>query len=129
VATYGERALIFLRGCYSHAVVKKPFDRILAVSDEPSSIVAPTPQEVRVAAHAMAAVPGESLYGRVDLLDDDEGQPRVSEVELIEPGLYLSLHEPARKAFADAVERELELIRNPRRSDGLPVVSCLDPRC
>lgn len=110
VASYGERALIFLRGRYSHAVVKKPFDRVLAIGDEPSSVVEATPQEVLVASRAIAAVPGLPLYARVDLLDDDEGQPRVSEVELIEPGLYLGVHEPARRAFADAIERELELI-------------------
>ncbi len=110
VESYGERALIFLRGRYSHAVVKKPFDRILAVSDERSSAVEATPQEVHVATQAIAAVPGEPLYARVDLLNDDAGQPCVSELELIEPGLYLAVHEPARRTFADAIERELELV-------------------
>ncbi len=40
VASYGERALIFLGGRYSHAVVKKPFDRVLAITEEPSSVEA-----------------------------------------------------------------------------------------
>ena len=109
VASYGERALIFLDGRYSHAVVKKPFDRVLAIGDEPSSVVQATREEIEVASQAMAAVPGAPLYGRVDLLNDDAGQPRVSEVELIEPGLYLGVYEPAQRAFADAIERELEI--------------------
>ncbi len=110
VATYRERALIFLSGRYSHAVVKKPFDRVLAVSDELSSVVEPTREELHAAGLAMAALPSAPLYARVDLLNDDEGHPRISEVELIEPGLYLSVYEPALQAFADVIERELELI-------------------
>jgi glutathione synthase/RimK-type ligase-like ATP-grasp enzyme len=110
VVAYGERALIFLNGRFSHAVVKKPFDRILVVGHEPSSVVEATGEEINVATQAMAAVPGRPIYARVDLLNDGEGHPRVSEVELIEPGLYLSVYEPARRAFADAVEGELELI-------------------
>jgi glutathione synthase/RimK-type ligase-like ATP-grasp enzyme len=109
VVSYGERALIFLRGRFSHAAVKKPFDRILAVNSEPSSYVEATPGEIAVAAHAVAAVPGAPLYARVDLINDDEGSVRVSELELIEPTLYFALHEPARLEFAAAVERELAL--------------------
>jgi hypothetical protein len=33
------------------------------------------------------------LYGRVDLVPDDEGRPMVMEIELIEPSLFL-LQEP-----------------------------------
>ena len=42
VATYGERALIFFDGRYSHAVVKKPFDTVLVVGDAPSSLTQAT---------------------------------------------------------------------------------------
>jgi len=108
VASYGERALIFLSGRFSHAVVKKPFDQTLVVGDEPSLIVEATRDELDVARRALAAVPGEPLYARVDLLNDDDWQPRVSELELIEPGLYLSLCKSAPAAFAEAVVGELE---------------------
>jgi glutathione synthase/RimK-type ligase-like ATP-grasp enzyme len=107
VVTYGERALIFFDGRYSHAVVKKPFDTILVVGDAPSSLAQAAPVELAVAAKALAAVPGRPLYARVDLLRDDENRVCVNEVELIEPGLYLGVYEPARRHFADAVVREL----------------------
>ncbi len=110
VVSYGERALIVICSRYSHAAVKKPFDRILAVSSEPSSYVEATREEIAVAIEAVEAVPGEPLYARVDLLKDDDGRVRVSEVELIEPTLYFALHEPARRELADAIERELELV-------------------
>jgi hypothetical protein len=109
VVGYGERALMFFGGRYSHAVVKKPFDSDYAISDEPSTWVQATPREIAVATRAVAAVPAPTLYARVDLLRDAEGQPRVSELELIEPALYLAVHEPAREAFADSVERELAI--------------------
>ena len=79
------------------------------MNSEPSSYVEATPGEIEVAAHAVAAVPGAPLYARVDLINDDEGSVRVSELELIEPTLYFALHEPARLEFAAAVERELAL--------------------
>jgi glutathione synthase/RimK-type ligase-like ATP-grasp enzyme len=110
VQAYGERALIFLDGRYSHAVVKKPFDTVLAISDAESSLVEATPEEVAVATRALEAVPGETLYARVDLLRDDSQNARVSEVELIEPALYLAVRESAGQTFADAVERRLQTV-------------------
>jgi glutathione synthase/RimK-type ligase-like ATP-grasp enzyme len=107
VVDWGERALIFFRGEYSHAVVKKPFDTVLVVGTR-SSLVEPEREELDIAARALAAVPGPLLYARVDLLRDDEYRLCVNEVELIEPGLYLGVHEPARRHFADAVEHELQ---------------------
>ncbi|HZY97287.1 MAG TPA: hypothetical protein VFE35_09305 [Candidatus Cybelea sp.] len=107
VVTHGERALIFLDGRFSHAVVKKPFDTALAIRDARSALVSAAPDELSVASKALAAVPGAPLYARVDLIHDLELNARVSEVELIEPGLYLGAHVPASITFADAIEREL----------------------
>lgn len=114
VVTYGERALIFFERRYSHAVVKKPFDTVLAISDARSSLVEPTQQEIAVATAALEAVPGEPIYARVDLLRD-ERDIFVSEVELIEPALYLSVCESARGDFADAIERQLHATMEAKR--------------
>jgi hypothetical protein len=119
VVSYGERALVFFHGRYSHAVVKKPFDRVLVVGDMPSLAVEATSEEIDVASKTLAAVGGRPLYARIDLLRDTDANVCVSEVELIEPGLYLAVHEPARADFADAIERELEADRGE-----FPVVSC-----
>lgn len=113
VAEHGERALVFFDGRFSHAVRKKPFDTKLAI-DAGSPRVDASDQEVAVARAAIDAAPGKTLYARVDLLRDDDGHACVNEVELIEPALYLSAYEPARVAFADAVERELEAIGSQR---------------
>ena len=125
VETYGERALMFFEGRYSHAVVKKPFDTVLLVSDEQSSVVEPTAEELDVAAQAIAAIPGRTLYARIDLLHDDDGNALISEVEVIEPGLYLGVYEPARTLFADAIERELETFPSFHRVPPLDRQDCL----
>jgi glutathione synthase/RimK-type ligase-like ATP-grasp enzyme len=109
VVDYGERALMFFGGRYSHAVVKKPFDGDFAISDEPSTRTQATAREIEVATQAVEAAPAPTLYARVDLLRDARGEPVVSELELIEPALYLAVHDAARVALADAVEHELAI--------------------
>jgi glutathione synthase/RimK-type ligase-like ATP-grasp enzyme len=110
VMTYGERALVFIQHRYSHAVKKKPFDTVLAVRGSTIAVVEATPDEVYLARKAVAQVPGRAMYARVDLLRDRDGNPCVSEVELIEPALYLAAHPSARTMLADAVEREIKSI-------------------
>jgi glutathione synthase/RimK-type ligase-like ATP-grasp enzyme len=107
VVGYGERALVFFAGRYSHAVVKKPFDTVLAVGDARSSRVEADACEIETASHALRGVPGKPLYARVDLLRDGSHNVCVSEVELIEPGLYLGVGAAVRRAFADAIKGEL----------------------
>ncbi|MGA9418746.1 MAG: hypothetical protein WBV40_06305 [Candidatus Cybelea sp.] len=124
VVEYGERALIFLRGRYSHAVVKKPFDTVLIVGGA-TSLIEATAEEIAVAIQATAALPRAPLYARIDLLRDDAGGVRVSEVELIEPGLYFAAHQPAVRDFADAVVAELE---RARRTTGCETPARLSPR-
>ncbi len=105
VASYGERGLIFFQGRYSHAIVKKPFDTMLAIGDARSAFIEATPAEIDAALKAIAAVPVPAFYARVDLLRDDAGRVCVNELELIEPGLYLGAHDSAPMHFADAVEQ------------------------
>ena len=107
VVGYGERALIFFNGCFSHAVMKKPFDTVLAVGDAGAAAVQVTPEEIEVATTALTAAPGVSLYARIDLLRDDSGLPQVSEVELIEPALYFGASTDGLRSFADCIELEL----------------------
>lgn len=117
VADYGERALVFFGGRFSHAVRKKPFDRVMIVSNERSAVVDPCDDELAVASQAIAALRDEPLYARVDLLRSPDGQVYVNELELIEPGLYLAVHGPARTTFADLIEAELRTapVREPGR--------------
>jgi hypothetical protein len=54
-------------------------------------------------AHARA----ELLYARIDLVRDEDGQPRLMELELVEPSLFLVQHPPALARLADALAARL----------------------
>jgi glutathione synthase/RimK-type ligase-like ATP-grasp enzyme len=107
VMSYGERALVFFENRFSHAVIKKPFDKVLAVRGSAIPVVDVTLDEIELAIKALTMAPGRPLYARVDLLRDSDGEPCVSEVELIEPGLYFGACAQAVSTFADLLEREI----------------------
>ncbi|CAM5708957.1 ATP-grasp domain-containing protein OS=Streptomyces fumanus OX=67302 GN=GCM10018772_02330 PE=4 SV=1 [Streptomyces fumanus] len=101
VDTAGERAVQYFGGQLLHASRKgavlapgTAYDerKVAHPGLEPWT---PTRAELAVAEQALAAVParaGELLYARVDLVDGEDGRPRVMELELIEPNLFLFLH-------------------------------------
>ena len=113
IDTAGERALQFFGGRFLHAIRKA------AVLESGTAFDAakvphpdlrpwePSPAELAVAWQALAAVPGapELLYARVDLVDGDDGAPRLMELELVEPNLFLFLHEDSVPVVAAAVVR------------------------
>lgn len=107
----GERALQFYGGRLLHASRKgavlapgTPYDerKVAHPGLEPWT---PTPAELAVAERALAAVPQapELLYARVDLVDGEDGEPRVMELELVEPNLFLSLHTGSVRGVVEAV--------------------------
>ncbi|WP_217240500.1 RimK family alpha-L-glutamate ligase [Streptomyces sp. AC555_RSS877] len=107
----GERALQFYGGRLLHASRKRAVlapgtafdaDKVAHPGLEPWT---PTPAELAVAERALAAVPDADhlLYARVDLVDGDDGQPRVMELELVEPNLFLFLHPGSVPAVAAAI--------------------------
>lgn len=103
----GERAVVWIDGAATHAVRKSPR---FAGADE--TVSGPLPvgrEEGEIARRAIARVTrrfGAPLYARVDVMPDGGGRPRLSELELIEPSLFL-VHEPAALArFVAAIGRE-----------------------
>lgn len=100
VDEYGETAVLYLGGAFSHAIRK---GALLQAGAEPVSGLF-APEEIRprsaddaelaVAAAAHRALPfATPAYARVDLLRDAQGSPVVLELELTEPSLFL-LHAP-----------------------------------
>jgi len=68
---------------------------------------------MRVAEGAMAQIPfGELLYARVDLIHDPTGDPRVLELEITEPSLFLA-YAPAAPRFVRAALERLQRHRCP----------------
>lgn len=105
VETRGERALVWIDGEFTHQVLKKP--RYHGEDEEVSEALEPIEVDLRIAEQAMACVDGELLYARVDIIDGDNGEPLVSELELIEPSLFLLQHPPALQRLVTAIDRRL----------------------
>jgi glutathione synthase/RimK-type ligase-like ATP-grasp enzyme len=106
VDDYGERALIFIDGQLSHAVRKGA--RFAGQSENVSPQAVPVADDERaLAARVLAAAPGPLLYARVDMVRDTTGQPRLMELELIEPSLFFGRHPPSAARFAAAIAARL----------------------
>ncbi|MBX3726215.1 MAG: hypothetical protein KF823_09880 [Xanthomonadales bacterium] len=107
----GETALLYFDGEFSHAIRKGPLLKRQAGSTRalfaPEHIRERTPsaQERSVAEQVLAAQPfGRLPYARVDLLPSPEG-PRLLELELTEPSLFLDHAPGSADRLVDALQR------------------------
>lgn len=107
VEEYGERALVFIDGEYSHAVSKTAFQSLAPAGEAGEALTQADPEEIAVATKVTKMVDGKVLYARVDLVRDDANRPQVIEFELVEPSLFMSLYPPAAERFADALVKLL----------------------
>jgi hypothetical protein len=112
VDTYGETALLFFGGAFSHAIRKGP---LLTPAMEPVAGAYkeetieprdPSPAEREVAEQVLDALLDVSpagrddlVYARVDLVPDPDGTPTLLELELTEPSMFL-VHDRADGAEA-----------------------------
>jgi hypothetical protein len=109
VETYGERCLVAIEGELSHAVRKNALTRggrwaglpegtpVAIEADEREAAL-----EVLAAARRVAGV-DRPLYARVDLVRDAGGRPRLLELELAEPTLFLAGSPAGLARLADAL--------------------------
>jgi len=103
----GELAIVWMDGMLTHAVCKQPR---FAGGQERVSDAAPIGEAEREVAeraieYVRSEVCADLLYGRVDVMWNERGGACVSEVELIEPSLFLSQHPPALDRLVAAVRR------------------------
>ncbi len=102
----GEWSLIYLGGKYSHAVLKHPSPDDFRVQEEHGgrTVLADAPASVREVANRVIDWFGQpTLYARIDGFADPTEGMLLSEVELVEPLLFLS-HCPGSIArFADEI--------------------------
>ncbi len=105
VEDYGERALVFIDGIYSHAARKTAFQQLAPTGEAGETPAQATGEEIAVGVAAMRALSEPALYARVDIVHDDAGAPRVIELELVEPTLFLGMHPRAATRFADALAK------------------------
>jgi hypothetical protein len=113
VESEGETGMMFWGGNFSHAIRKSallPSSDSSANSRLPFEIAARIPRadELKVAELALAALPQQPLYARVDVLRDDLGQVRLLELELTEPSLFLSSEASAATRFIDHIKHTID---------------------
>jgi hypothetical protein len=111
-----ETALVFIDGTLSHAMRKGP---LLALDvpppdglfrQEQMSPAQPAADAVQLGERVHAYVEhrfGRPLYARVDVLRDGDGEPRVLELELVEPSLFLDFAPGSAQALAGAIATRL----------------------
>lgn len=117
VDTRGETALLYFDGGFSHALRKaallRPNEPPLDHLQLPDAIAVRTPDadELEVAEAVLALLrmrsDGVPLYARIDLIRDAHGQPRLLELELTEPSLFLTSVPAAAERFATLLAQRI----------------------
>jgi hypothetical protein len=107
ISERGEASLMWFGGTYSHSVLKMAQPNDFRVQDDFGGTLhpfLPDADTLELAEKALSACPVMPVYARVDVMWDKEGRPCVSELELIEPELWMRRHPPAALHFARALE-------------------------
>lgn len=105
VDDYGERALVWIDGEFTHAVRKTP--RFSGQDEQVSEALELSSDERALGNAALAGLSAQLLYARVDVAHGADGQLCVMELELIEPSLFLRQSPRALERFAAAIARRL----------------------
>ena len=113
VDEYGETALIYFDGRFSHAIRKGPLlqrnegpTRALFAAEHISAR-APTAAERALADKVLSSLPFAEtlLYARVDVIQNADGHPVVLELELTEPSLFFAHAMGSADRLANAIGR------------------------
>ncbi|WP_425389832.1 ATP-grasp domain-containing protein [Ekhidna sp.] len=103
----GELSLMLIGDEYTHAVLKvaKPGD--FRVQDDFGGTVKdyqPTKAEKDLAIAAVNACETMPIYARVDIVNDNDGNPAISELELVEPEMWFRKNEKAAEMLAGKIQ-------------------------
>jgi O-ureido-D-serine cyclo-ligase len=110
VAEPGERCLVFLDGEYSHTVRKRSLFLGGRHAGPEGVPVSAGDDEIMLARRVLSQIELTTpLYARIDLLRDPEGIPRLMELELVEPSLFLEEAPGSAERLAAGLEARLAL--------------------
>ncbi|BBF83761.1 hypothetical protein DLM_0075 [Aquitalea magnusonii] len=110
VLAEGELSLMVIDGCFSHAIRKTPQKGDFRVQDDHGGSVHPhmaSHEEQQFAEKAIAAIPFDVLYARVDIIRDNAGKLAIMEMEMIEPELFFRYRPEAADSLASGLARRL----------------------
>lgn len=113
----GELSVVVVDGAVSHAVRKRPSGGEFRIQEEfgGTTTVEEIDADTRALVDWIVEVTGHDLLlARVDLLEDDLGQPQLAELEATEPDLFLRTVPAAADRIAAAIVRRAESAARPR---------------
>jgi hypothetical protein len=111
ITTRGEASLMVFNGSFTHAVLKKAKIGDYRVQDDFGGTVHlyhPTSKEIQFAEKVFAACEIVPAYGRADIVWDEDGNHLLSELEIIEPELWVRNNPDSAKIFARGIKNMLE---------------------
>lgn len=111
IATRGEASLMIFNGEYTHAILKKAKAGDYRVQDDWGGTVhpyTPSDEEIAFAKACFAACPSKPVYGRADILWDEDGRILLGELEIIEPELWVRHAPESAIVFAQGILAQLE---------------------
>lgn len=103
VLAEGEVSALMFGGKFSHAVLKRAKTGDFRVQDDFGGKVFAheiLPDELALAQAAAAACSPQPAYARVDMMRDFDGQPVISELEMVEPELFFRFRPEAAELLA-----------------------------
>ena len=103
----GEIAVVLFGGEYSHSVLKKAKKGDFRVQDDFGGSVErinPSLEIIELAEKTVKSLKTTPLYARVDIIFDNDNNPVISELELIEPELWFRFKEESAYKLAALVK-------------------------
>lgn len=111
ISINGEASLMVFNGEFTHAILKRAKIGDFRVQDDFGGTIhpyEPTPEEIAFAESVFNACDILPAYGRADIVWDEEGNHLLSELEIIEPELWVRNNPSSAKIFAKGVKRMME---------------------
>lgn len=114
ILSKGEVAYMVIDGKFTHAVLKKAKPGDFRVQDDFGGTVheyTASESEIEFALNVVKACAIRPVYARVDVIWDAQSNPCVSELELVEPELWMRFYPESADLFAMAILNQLNAIQ------------------
>ena len=110
IEKFGEASLILIDGKFTHAILKKAKPGDFRVQDDFGGTVhdyKPSEKEINFAEQVLKVCKTKPIYGRVDIVWDNNKNFFLSELEIIEPELWIRNYPKSAEKIAEAVKKIL----------------------
>jgi len=107
----GEVSHMVINGRYTHSVLKQSKGDDFRVQDSFGGTLhaySASPSEIALAESVFASCAPSPIYGRLDIMWNNEGGQMIGELEIIEPDLWMRMHPEAAINFAQGIQRALK---------------------